>query len=142
MGSAFAKEGPLGITKIVDADLVCSSHGNAFFIKLSEDYKAWQADSAEDTEGLEHEVIGFQHLRCPDCYDLETRMDMGDSSLEYKMEIRGRNVKKKGSKDEIVRKITLKAVLTTDEDDKPAADEGDKPVKERKITANCKRINK
>ncbi|MBI3535510.1 MAG: hypothetical protein HY072_08530 [Deltaproteobacteria bacterium] len=117
------------VTKIEDANLVCTSSGNVFFIKTKSPERVWQADSATDAEGLEHVVVDFNTLRCPDCYNIETQLKMGDQSITFKMEVRGKSVKKK-------RKIMLTATMaaSSDEDDDESAGYPD-----RKIKATCVR---
>lgn len=99
--SAFAN-----FSEITNADMVCVSSGAAYFLDLTEGKESvWQADKAEDTEGLLLEIVEFERLACEHCYDIKANLNIfgGSVPLNLIMQSEGGD-------------ITLKALVDPDDE--------------------------
>lgn len=76
------------ISKIENANIVCSRRGGAVFIN-TQDKRLWQAEVPADKEGLELKIDFFNVFRCPNCYTIEGRFEGMEKNQTLRYQLTG-----------------------------------------------------
>jgi hypothetical protein len=80
------------MTPIENANVVCGDKGGAIYIN-AKDERVWQGE-LNDPEGIEHRVLEFKRFRCPDTYEIKSRVTFMGEYMDFKIRTKGCGKKK------------------------------------------------
>lgn len=80
------------LNSIEGANLVCGDKGGAIFVN-AKDERVWQGDLNEP-EGIEHRVLEFKRFRCPNTFEIKSRVTFMGDSVDFLIRTKGCGTKK------------------------------------------------